>query len=288
VARRRLAAVDRPDVRRPGRRYSFGWGSASHKVTGPAVAAAELGRIDAVLLSHDHHGDNLDDAGRALLPSAGVVVTTVPGARRLGGSTRGLRPWESTVLRADGRPNLEIVATPCRHGPRFSRPVVGAVTGFAVRWAAGGDREGPGRGADRGALVDTRRSRHHGGMTHGYETAVDRKIREAQERGEFDHLPGAGRPLPGYGGEYEEDWWVREWTRREGGAAVLPATLALRREVEDLADTLAKARDERAVRAIVAALNVKIDKALRGLLDGPPVVLRPLDPDAVVRRWRTG
>jgi L-ascorbate metabolism protein UlaG (beta-lactamase superfamily) len=64
----------------PGRRYSFGLGSASHKTTGPAVAIADLPPIDAVLLSHDHHGDNLDDAGRALLPSADVVLTTPPGS----------------------------------------------------------------------------------------------------------------------------------------------------------------------------------------------------------------
>ena len=51
-----------------GRRYTFGWGSSSRKLTGPAIAATDLGPIDAVLLSHDHHGDNLDTAGRALLP----------------------------------------------------------------------------------------------------------------------------------------------------------------------------------------------------------------------------
>ena len=48
----------------PGRRYSFGWGSSSRKLAGPAVEVGELGQIDAVLLTHDHHGDNLDDAGR--------------------------------------------------------------------------------------------------------------------------------------------------------------------------------------------------------------------------------
>ena len=69
----------------PGRRYFFGWGTMSRKVSGPAIPAAELGPIDAVLLSHDHHADNLDPAGRALLPAAGVVMTTRSGARRLDG-----------------------------------------------------------------------------------------------------------------------------------------------------------------------------------------------------------
>jgi len=77
----------------PGGKYSFGWGTGSVKLTGPAVAASELGPLDAVLLTHDHHDDNLDPAGRALLPSAGVVVTTVSGARRLGGGARGLEAW---------------------------------------------------------------------------------------------------------------------------------------------------------------------------------------------------
>lgn len=116
----------------PGRKYNFGWGTSSRKLEGPAIAAADLGRIDAVLLSHDHHDDNLDDAGRALLPSAEVVVTTVPGAKRLGGNARGLAAWETTRLEAPDRAPLEITATPCRHGPPLSRPLVGEVVGFAL------------------------------------------------------------------------------------------------------------------------------------------------------------
>jgi L-ascorbate metabolism protein UlaG (beta-lactamase superfamily) len=118
----------------PGRRYAFGWGSSSRKVAGPAFPAADLPPVDAVLLSHDGHGDNLDDAGRALLPAAGVVVTTASGARRLGGGARGLRPWETTVLTAAGRPSIEVTATPARHGPPLTTPISGEVTGFALRW----------------------------------------------------------------------------------------------------------------------------------------------------------
>lgn len=118
----------------PGRSYRFGWGTGSRKLTGPAVAAPDLGPIDAVLLSHDHHEDNLDPAGRALLPSAGTVVTTPAGAKRLGGEARGLEPWATTRMEAPGRPAIEITATPCRHGPPLSRPIVGDVIGFALRW----------------------------------------------------------------------------------------------------------------------------------------------------------
>jgi L-ascorbate metabolism protein UlaG (beta-lactamase superfamily) len=87
-----------------------------------------------VLLTHDHHGDNLDPAGRELLPPAGVVVTTVSGAKRLGGESRGLKPWATTRLDAPGRPTIVITATPCRHGPPLSRRVAGDVIGFALRW----------------------------------------------------------------------------------------------------------------------------------------------------------
>lgn len=117
----------------PGKRYFFGWGTASRKLQGPALAFADLAPVHAVLLSHDHHGDNLDPSGRRLLPQMGTVLTTHAGARRLAGDTRGLADWETTTLEAPGRETLEITATPCRHGPPGSGPIVGDVIGFAVR-----------------------------------------------------------------------------------------------------------------------------------------------------------
>jgi len=123
-----------PTFDAPGGHYNFGWGTASDKVAGPAIAAADLPPIDAVLLSHDHHEDNLDPAGRALLHAAGAIVTTVSGAKRLGGSARGLAPWQTTRLEAPDRTPIDITATPCRHGPPLSHPIVGDVIGFALRW----------------------------------------------------------------------------------------------------------------------------------------------------------
>jgi L-ascorbate metabolism protein UlaG (beta-lactamase superfamily) len=117
----------------PGRRYTFGWGTSSRKTAGPALAVSELPAVDLILLSHDHHADNLDDAGRALLDTADTVLTTTPGARRLGlKNVRGLDNWESTTVEAAGRPALTVTATPCRHGPKFSRPIAGKVVGFAL------------------------------------------------------------------------------------------------------------------------------------------------------------
>ena len=117
-----------------GGKYRFGWGTGSTKLTGPSISPEELGEIDAVLLSHDHHDDNLDAAGRALLPGVGTVITTEAGAKRLGGNAQGLAPWGSTELSAEGKPRIEITATPCRHGPPLSRPLVGDVVGFALGW----------------------------------------------------------------------------------------------------------------------------------------------------------
>jgi L-ascorbate metabolism protein UlaG (beta-lactamase superfamily) len=120
-----------------GGNYNFGLGTGSRKLTGPALEPDQLGTIDAVLLSHDQHEDNLDGAGRALLPGIGTVLTTGPGAARLGeegvGDARGLEPWEETTLSSQGKPALIVTATPCRHGPPLSRPLVGAVCGFALR-----------------------------------------------------------------------------------------------------------------------------------------------------------
>ena len=121
----------------PGRRYGFGWGTSSAKTIGPALAPSELGGVDVVLVSHDHHADNLDDAGRALLPGVGTVVTTRPGARRLAaGNVRGLGAGETTTVTAPGKVSLTIRATPCRHGPPLSLPVAGRVIGFALTLGA--------------------------------------------------------------------------------------------------------------------------------------------------------
>ena len=124
-------------------------------------------------------------------------------------------------------------------------------------------------------------------MAHWYESSIDRQLREAAERGEFDNLPGAGKPLPDAGREYDEDWWVKDWLEREGATAgVVPPTLALRREAVDLDQRVDRLRTEREVRDYVAELNERIRTARVGLMDGPPVVLPPRDADEVVAAWR--
>ena len=84
---------------------------AYSKTEGPATT--DIGKIDAVLLSHDQHGDNLDNAGREFLKSVPKTFTTKIGAERLKGNAVGLSPWETVVL----GDKITITSTPARHGP---------------------------------------------------------------------------------------------------------------------------------------------------------------------------
>jgi len=104
-----------------------------HKMQDPAVAADAIEPLDVVLLSHDHHADNLDVLGRSVIARAARVITTVIGAERLGGSVIGLSPWESIEIPGhDGR-TIVITATPARHGPVDGDR--GPVIGFAMAFA---------------------------------------------------------------------------------------------------------------------------------------------------------
>jgi L-ascorbate metabolism protein UlaG (beta-lactamase superfamily) len=101
------------------------------KLSGPALAEDAIGEIDAVLLSHDQHADNLDESGKHFLPKARRVLTTEVGARRLGGHAEGLAPWAATELSKNGH-SLSITATPARHGPAGIEPLAGDVIGFVL------------------------------------------------------------------------------------------------------------------------------------------------------------
>lgn len=102
------------------------------KTSAPAMSAADVGHIDAVLLSHDQHADNLDHGGRAFLPAAKRVLTTVAGASRLGGNAIGLAPWQTNDIASKDGAMLRVTATPARHGPAGIEPLSGDVIGFVV------------------------------------------------------------------------------------------------------------------------------------------------------------
>jgi L-ascorbate metabolism protein UlaG (beta-lactamase superfamily) len=133
------------------------------KTSGPALAPGQIAPVDVVLLSHDHHSDNLDPAGRECLSGAGRVLTTVEGAARLGGDATGLEPWSSVEIpRPDGAV-VTVTGLPALHGPSGSEPVTGPVIGFSLSGPelpsvyVSGDNaslEVVGEIADRGGPVD--------------------------------------------------------------------------------------------------------------------------------------
>jgi L-ascorbate metabolism protein UlaG (beta-lactamase superfamily) len=103
------------------------------KTTGPAIEAGALGAIDVVLVSHEHHSDNLDPAGREFLPRAGRVLTTVQGAERLGGRATGLEPWSSVAVERAGEGSpVTVTALPAQHGPDGTDHITGPVIGFLL------------------------------------------------------------------------------------------------------------------------------------------------------------
>lgn len=118
-----------------GGRYSFGIGTGSTKTAGPAIALEDLGRIDAVLLSHDQHEDNLDVRGREALSAAGQVLTTVAAEKRLKGNAVGLRPWESARVSAADGTAVTVMATPAQHGHPLVARLSGPAVGFVLEWA---------------------------------------------------------------------------------------------------------------------------------------------------------
>lgn len=102
------------------------------KTSGPALSSDALGRVDAVLLSHDQHPDNLDRSGREFLSSVPTVFSTRAAAERLGKPLRALENWHRTELRGNDGTTLEVTGVPALHGPEGSEPLVGEVTGFAL------------------------------------------------------------------------------------------------------------------------------------------------------------
>ncbi|MFD1659962.1 DUF1992 domain-containing protein [Streptomyces caeni] len=119
-----------------------------------------------------------------------------------------------------------------------------------------------------------------------FESYVEHQIRDAEARGEFANLPGAGKPSPALTEtEYDELWWIKRKMAREG-VAVLPPTLELRKEAEDTLAATAAAPSERAVRRLVEALNTKIRAMMFQPPPGPPLGLKPYDVEEIVRNWR--
>ncbi|MDI5961433.1 DUF1992 domain-containing protein [Streptomyces sp. SL13] len=119
-----------------------------------------------------------------------------------------------------------------------------------------------------------------------FESWVDRQIREAEERGAFKDLPGAGKPLESLDRPYDETWWLKQKMASEG-LSFLPPALALRKEAEDTLEQASRAPSEAAVRRLLEPLNDRIAAAVRRPPPGPPLGLRPIDVEDFLREWRT-
>lgn len=119
-----------------------------------------------------------------------------------------------------------------------------------------------------------------------FETWVDKQIREAEQRGEFTGLPGAGKPIPGRGQPDDELWWLKQYMAREKLDFALPTGLRLRKEIEDIDVRVARERQEPAVRGVVEDLNTRIRRENLTPSPGPALNRMPLDVEQVVARWR--
>lgn len=111
-------------------------------------------------------------------------------------------------------------------------------------------------------------------------------IREATERGEFDNLPGQGKPIPGLGDRRDENAWLKSFLEREKVSMPLPPSLQLRKDVAQLQETLADVRREEDARAVIEALNDRIRDSHRRRLDGPVIHVGLVDVDAALADWR--
>ena len=118
-----------------------------------------------------------------------------------------------------------------------------------------------------------------------WESWVERKIRESIERGDFDNLPGSGKPIPDLARPYDELWWLRKKLRDEK-FSIEPPVLALRRELDAARARIAVATSEAGVRRLVAAINERIVYVNSHTTSGPPTDIAPVDAERVVEEWR--
>jgi hypothetical protein len=129
--------------------------------------------------------------------------------------------------------------------------------------------------SDRGGSTMDARAQH-----------VEIAIQQAMRRGDFDDLPGAGKPLPDIDAVRDPDWWIRRKIERENLTGLGPPALTLRTEDAALSDRLDGMASEGMVRQVLEDFNLRVREARRQLLGGPPVFTRPRDVEEEVAAWR--
>jgi hypothetical protein len=145
------------------------------------------------------------------------------------------------------------------------------------------DRDAP----DRGRRTDPRTGRDAAANRIRHQAQwVDQQVRQAMARGEFDDLPGAGKPIEGLGTDHDPDWWLKKLVEREQITGVLPEALQLRKDDLQLDALLDRQPNEEHVRRELTAFNRRVVEARRQLLGGPPVVTPTRDVEREVAAWR--
>jgi hypothetical protein len=115
---------------------------------------------------------------------------------------------------------------------------------------------------------------------------VDLQIQQAMERGDFDDLPGYGKPIEGIGSDHDPDWWLKKLVEREQITGVLPPALQIRKDDAELEGRLDRIGTEREVRREVEDFNDRVRKAMIQPLGGPPMITRQRDVEAEVTAWQ--
>ena len=118
-----------------------------------------------------------------------------------------------------------------------------------------------------------------------WESFTERRIREAMEAGQFDNLPGAGKPIPGIDDPPDPDWWVKQKLKDEG-LSIVPPILEARRALEQTLAELPTIRFEAEARRRLEKVNSQIREAIASPQPGPAIVVLPVDVDEVLAEWR--
>jgi len=115
-------------------------------------------------------------------------------------------------------------------------------------------------------------------------TWVDQQIQQAIARGDFDDLPGAGKPVEGLGEEHDPDWWLKKLVERER-LVVLPPSIQLRKDDAELDALLDRQHTEQAAREVVEEFNARVLRARYGIPTGPPLITQLRDVEATIAAW---
>lgn len=140
---------------------------------------------------------------------------------------------------------------------------------------------------DRHRLLDERTGRAAAAQRIQHQAQwVDLQIQQAMARGEFDDLPGTGKPIEGLGATHDPDWWLKKLVEREQVSGVLPPSLQLRKDDAELDAVLDRESSEGVVRELLETFNRRVVNARRQLQGGPPVITPTRDVDTEVAAWR--